>query len=58
MKTPTFLTIEYKGYFILTASDRAAVEIAAEGYGVIGKAPTVRGAKCKISRMLAREAQK
>jgi hypothetical protein len=54
MKTPVFITIEYRGYFILTASDREAVQIAAEGYGIIAAARSVRGAKCKISRMIAR----
>ena len=57
MQTPTFLTVGYRGYFILTASDRDSVRIAADGYGVIGTAKTVRGAKCKISRMIKREVQ-
>ena len=52
MKTPTFQTIAYKGYFILIDSLSDTVRIAADGYGVIGAARTVRGAKCKISRML------
>lgn len=55
MRTPTFQTLAYLGYFILTASDRAQVQIATDGYGVIGAARTIRGAKCKISRMIKRE---
>lgn len=57
MKTPTFLTIAYKGYFILTASDRKEVTIAADGYGPIGKAGSVLGAKHKITRMINRESK-
>lgn len=54
MKTPVFLTIEYKGYFILTASDRPQVDICADGYGKIGCANSVRGAKMKITNMIKR----
>lgn len=56
MNTPTFLTIAYKGYYILTASDRSDVQIAAGGYGPFSAARTVVGAKRKITNMLKRTA--
>ena len=54
MQQPTFLTLSYKGYFILTDTLSPEVTICAEGYGIIGRARTVRGAKCKITRTVAR----
>ena len=56
MIQPTFSTIPYKGYFILTDTmSPSEVRIAGSGYGVFASAKTIRGAKYKISRMLARE---
>ena len=56
MRQPTFSTIPYKGYFILSDTmSPSEVRIAGSGYGVFASAKTIRGAKCKISRMLASE---